>query len=150
MSRDLDLSELSGHISGLVDALRVSTKQAWEYSEPIAIGGPPGQYTCQSPFTGDCEWKVDIASAGGAVSQIVVSSSFKNNLGVLDYTGASSVSYTGRSGFDGLVMNISASTTSSINSEWYNVRNSENLIYVIIAAASGAAFANIIFRQKRK
>jgi hypothetical protein len=137
---------ICAHISSLVDAITTGTDACYEVSEPLCVGGPQGQYTCRSPFNGDCEWKVDIASAGGTNAQIVVSSTAKQT-GV-DYTGATQ-SFSNLSAYDGLVINVSLNSTVPVDSEWYPVRNSEGILNVLVIAATNAAFVNIVFRQKR-
>ncbi len=143
------LHKAEDHISSLIDAISTGSPEPWEISEPYTIGGPAGVYTCVSPFLYGSQWKVDVASAGATVSTILVSPTFKVATSAPDYTGASGVTYSGLSGLDGLTMQIQANSTVNIDSEWYSVRNSENVLFVVIQNASNAAFVNIVFRQKR-
>jgi hypothetical protein len=144
-----EYSSAQDHISSLIDSVAIGSPEPWEVSEPYTIGGLAGVYTCVSPFLYGSEWKVDIASAGASVSTILISPSTKSASSSPDYTGASGVSYSGLSGLDGLSMQIQANSTVDINSEWYNVRNSDNVLFVIISNAANAAFVNIVFRHKR-
>ncbi len=140
------LKQVSKHISDLCDALKIGSDNPWEVSEPFAVGGPNGQYTLRAPFTGDCEFKVDFAGAGASQTQMVVSST-KHTSGV-DFTGAGQ-SFQELSAFDGLVMSLPPNTPIPIDSEWYYVRNSSNTLFILVISAANAAFANILFRQKR-
>lgn len=137
------------HISSLIDALQVGTNDEWETSEPILIGGPPGKYRCDSPFLGDCEWRCDLASAGASTAQIFVGFTDKETSGLPDYTGASGVSYTGRSGLEGLSILVPANNTLPILSSWYYLPGAQNKLSIIISAGANAAFINLVFRQKR-
>lgn len=137
------------HISSLIDAISTGSPDPWEVSEPYTIGGTAGVYTCISPFLYGSQWKVDIASAGASVSTILISPTVKSTSSAPDYTGASGVTYSGLSGLDGLTMQIQANSTVNIDSEWYSVRNSENVLFVVVQNSANAAFVNIVFRQKR-
>jgi len=142
-----------GNIASLVEALRSGTDivvTPFDTSDPMCCGGPSAVYALKSPFIGDCQWKVDVITSGGAAgtsSQIVVSSR-KHTSGV-DLTNGSQ-GFSEFYSFDGLVLVVAGSSTLVVDSEWYDVTNSENAIYIlVIAAAASSAYANVIFRQKR-
>lgn len=65
-------------------------------------------------------------------------------------TGASGVTYSGYSPLDGLLINLSPNGVVAVDSEWYAVRNTENILFVVISNLANAAYVNIQFRQKRK
>jgi hypothetical protein len=141
-----DLDHANAHIASLLDAISVGTDADWETSEPMLVGGVQGSYTCVPPFVGQCQWKVDLASAGATNAQVIVSSAQFNSS--IDYTGAVALP-SGFSTLPVLAINIPASTTISPYSEWYPMSNSDKL-YILVTAATNAAFVNLVFRQKRK
>src|SRR6266446_1070696 len=140
-----------GKISTLMDALKTGSEEPFEYSEPFCIGGLGSavgiQYKCRAPFQGDCEYMVDFASAGSSTAQILVSSSPRQS-GV-DFTGTIIPGFQD-SQMDALVLQSLANTLTPVESNWYQVRSSENTIYVLVICPVNAAFVNIQFRQKRK
>lgn len=140
---------LHGHISSLIDAFSIASNAEWELSEPMLVGGAPGVYEVNAPFVGDCQWRCDNATAGATATQILISSSTLQNLTVADYTGSSGKQFNGRSTLDALAVFVPASNSIPVDSEWYNVRNDQNLLYVLFTAASNGAFCNLVFRQKR-
>lgn len=142
----MDPEEIRNHISSLINALRTGTQESFEYSEPLAVGGPTGQYICRAPFIGDCEFMVDVASAGASISQIIVSS-IKHTT-IIDYSSASQP-YSELGAFDGLILSIPANTTVPVSSQWYSVRDSSNSVFINVSAITNSAFVNICFRQKR-
>lgn len=145
----MNLEHANAHIASLLDAIQTGSKSMWETSEPIIIGGVAGKYNIVAPYLYDCQWKVDIATAGASSSQILISSSAKETTSMPDFTGASGVSYNGLSGLDGFLINVPSNSTIPIYSEWYSIRNSDNKLYVIIVNSANAAFVNFVFRQKR-
>lgn len=148
---DHQAAYFQGHIASLNDALRVGSDEAWDTSEPFCVGGLGSAggniYTCRSPYVGDCEFCVDIGTCGATAAQVLVSSTRKNS--GIDFTGLNVPGYND-SQMDGLVINLPASTTIPIDSQWYQVRNSENTVYVLVICATNSAVVNIQFRQKRK
>lgn len=144
------IDHANGHIASLLDAIKSGSGADYEYSGPYLVGGTNGVYTVVSPFLYSSEWKVDIASAGASASQILISSSTKNASSVPDMTGASGVTYSGYSPLDGLLINLSPNGVVAVDSEWYDVRNTENILFVVISNLANAAYVNIQFRQKRK
>lgn len=144
------LDHANGHIASLVNQSRVGTDSPYEYSGPVIIGGVAGKYTVVSPFLYSSEWKVDTATAGASASEILVSSTAKETTSIPDLTGASGVNYSGLSGLDGFLINVPANSTVPVDSEWYDTRNSENTLFIIISNGANAAYVNIIFRCKRK
>lgn len=140
-----EVNKSNEHIASLVDALKISTDSCYEWSSPVCVGGPTGVYTVRAPFIGDCQYKVDIASCGATAAQVIVSSVVIKN--AIDYVAAFGLDQI--NGLEGLAMNLPATNTVPIDSEWYNIRNSENTVYVNIFATSNAAFVNLVFRQKR-
>lgn len=140
-----------GRIATLMDALKTGSEEPFEESEPFCVGGLGSsagiQYKCRAPFQGDCEFSVDFAEAGASTAQLVVSSSPKTS--GADFTGLIIPGYQD-SQMDALIVQALALTTTPVNSRWYQVRNSENTIYVLVICPQNAAFANIQFRQKRK
>jgi hypothetical protein len=138
-----------GRISTLMDALKTATDaDDFERSEPFCVGGPNGSYKVRSPFQGDSQVKIDFAESGASNAQIVVSMTTKQ-FGA-DFTGAVIPQGFNESMYDGLVLSLPANNTIPIDSEWYNIRNSENTIYVLVISAGNASFVNLVFRQKRK
>lgn len=140
--------ELAAHISGLVDALFTGTNQPFEYSVPILIGGPQGVYTCVSPFASSSQWKVDQSSSGNSVSTILVSDTRKEINSLPDYTGTQNIVFTENPSMNGLSLILASNVTEPVDSEWYNVTDSKNTIYITIKTTT-AAFVNLCFRQKR-
>lgn len=144
------MAEYGGHIATLLDAWSAGSPEAYEYSEPFFIGGlasaTGNQYKCRAPFQGPCQFCVDQATPGATITQIVVSSTPKQS-GV-DLTGANVAAYND-SMMDGLVLNVPANQTIPITSKWYDIRNSENTVYVLVIAGTNAAGVNLQFRQKR-
>lgn len=147
--RDVHIHKLNAHISSLIDTVTLGTNEPWEYSEPMVIGGATGQYTCQSPFLGSSQWKVDIASSGQSAANILVSSTQKIAASALDYTGTSGIQLTGTSPVSGLAIAIPANSSIPVNSDWYPVQDANNIIYILISLSANAAFVNLMFRQKR-
>jgi hypothetical protein len=142
---------LGNHIASLLDALKIGSDEAFEYSEPYFVGGLGStagiQYHCRAPFQGDCEFWIDFASCGASAAQVVISMSPKTS-GV-DYTGLLVPAYNDGM-MDGLVLNLPVSNTVPVDSGWYQVRNSENTVYVLIICNANSAGVNMQFRQKRK
>jgi hypothetical protein len=144
-------ADLERHVASLVDALRIASTAEWDTSEPYFCGGlgsaGGNTYSCRSPFQGDCEFSVDIATGGGTAAQILVASARRTS-GV-DFTGALVPGY--NDGMqDALVINVPVNTTIPVDSQWYQIRNSENTVYVLVICATNAAGVNLQFRQKRK
>jgi hypothetical protein len=154
MPEDIDerLSRIDENISTLLDNWSYPPTDEWELSEPFFVGGLASNtgasvYSCRAPFQGPCMWSVDLASAGATATHLVVGGSPKR-YGV-DFTGALVQSYQD-SQFDALVIYVPANTTIPVGSRWYDLRNSENTLYVTVVANTNLAGANIQFRQKRK
>ena len=142
-------SYFNGRVSTLMDAIKLGTDASdYEHSEPFCVGGPNGPYKVRSPFQGDTQVKVDFAEAGASNCQVVVSMSPKQN--GADFTGSIITQGFNESMYDGLVLSLPANNTIPVDSEWYNVRNSENTVYILVISAGNAAFVNLVFRQKRK
>jgi len=134
------------HISSLADAFAVGSSNEWESSEPLTMGGPAGIYSLRAPFTGDCQFKVDVCANGNADSIITISTTRKQSNPLL----TSADPGTGDNGaIDGIVLLIPAKAPAPVASEWYNVRNSENTVYANISNTTAAAYVTIQFRQKR-
>jgi hypothetical protein len=142
--------EMAGHISTLMDAWARGSDTHWDTSEPFFVGGLGSVtghvYSVRAPFMGPCQWCVDIATAGGTQAQILVSPSIKNY--GADMTGLLVPGYQD-SQMDGLVIICPQNQTVPIDSNWYDLRNSENTLYVTVVCATNSAGANIQFRQKR-
>lgn len=123
----------------------------WELSEPFFVGGAASNagilYSCRAPFQGPCQFMVDFATAGSTATHLIVSTNPKRT-GV-DFTG-NTVSAYQDSQMDGLILFAPPSQTVPISTSWYDVKNSENTVYVLVVANNNAAGVNIQFRQKRK
>lgn len=132
-------------VSGLVNSLQPGTKEEWEYSEPLGMGGPAGIFLLRSPFQGDCEYSLQQVSAGNATMQIIISSHSISS--PVDYT-SSAQGTSENSGINGITSIIPANTTIPSVMIFVPIKNSENIIYARVSGTA-AAYATIIFRQKR-
>lgn len=132
-------------LSGLVNSLQPGTKEDWEYSEPLGIGGAAGSFALRAPFTGDCEYSVQQVSGGNATMQIMLSSHPIPS--AIDYTSAAQGT-SENAGINGITSIIPANTTIPSVMVFVPLRNSENILYGRVSGTA-AAYATIIFRQKR-
>ena len=149
MCKDCTTVNISGEsLNNLAKALNIHPSKDGDYepSEPFTIGGPAGIYPFRAPFIGDCQYKLDLASCGNSAAQILVSSTrhpfIPSYLATDQGTGENSA-------IDGVLINLPANSTPPVGSDWYNIRNSENTIYVTIAGTVAAAYVTMRFRQKR-
>jgi hypothetical protein len=145
------MADYTAHITTLLDNWYGNQGQDYELSEPFFVGGlatPAGiLYSCRAPFQGPCQFMVDFATAGSTAVHLIVSSNAKR-AGV-DFTGLLVPSYQD-SQMDALILFAPPNQTVPISTSWYDVRNSENTIYVLVVANNNAGGVNIQFRQKRK
>ena len=145
------LGRMETYISSLNENWAMGSPEDWELSEPFFVGGAASVggnlYSCRAPFQGPCQFMVDFATAGGTATHLIVSS-FAKRSGV-DFTGNLVTSYQD-SQMDALVLFAPSNQTVPISTSWYDLRNSENTLYVLVVANNNAAGCNIQFRQKRK
>jgi hypothetical protein len=145
------LNRIDGHIATLLDNWSYGSSEDYEYSEPFFVGGAASTvgnlYSCRAPFQGPCQYMVDFGTAGATAVHVIVSSNAKR-VGV-DFTGALVSSYQD-SQMDALILFLPPSQTVPISTSWYDVRNSENTIYVLVVANNNAGGVNMQFRQKRR
>jgi hypothetical protein len=148
---DDDLKRMVACVSTLMDAWGYATTESYELSEPFFVGGAASTtgnlYSCRAPYQGPCQFMVDFGSAGQTATHVMVSSNRK--LSGVDFTG-NLVSAYQDSQMDSLVLFLPANQTVPISTSWYDIRNSENTIYVLVVANNNAAGVNVQFRQKRK
>ena len=147
--QEKQIAQLSAHllkVSGLVDALKMGTQEAWEYSEPLTVGGPSGNYSIKSPFQGECEYSVACVNSGPQIGQCTISSSPK--LLDVDYTGGTVLDI--GTNFSGFLFRLAINTFIPASTQFVPIGNSENTLFCHIGTSvGGAVFATIIFRQKR-
>lgn len=132
-------------LSGLVNSLQPGTKEDWEYSEPLGVGGAAGTFTLRAPFVGDCEYSVQQVSGGNATMQIMLSSHPIPM--TVDYSSAAQGTAE-NSGLNGITSIIPANSTIPSVMVFVPLRNSENILYGRVSGTA-AAYATVIFRQKR-
>lgn len=145
----MSCEECDDGYKSLVDALRTYHKpeEDWETSEPMAIGGPAGSYRVRSPYNGPCQYKIDYVSNGAGNGSAVLSSRMYQSSPVA--YAAADVGTGEYGALDGLPLFLQANTMVPVDSNWYDVRNSENTLYLIISSITGAAYISLQFRQRR-
>jgi hypothetical protein len=142
------MSRLGGHISGLVDGLSAASNNDWEVVEILTFGGPQGIYMIHAPFVGDCQYSVVNISSSAACVVCVSNKSVPST--TVSFTTAPQP-YQENLGFPGFIFNMSSvQTPVPVISEWANITDSSNNLYMRVdIAASNAAYVTFAFRQKR-
>lgn len=139
------IDHLAMHIGSIADAMEYGSKENWEYSEPMILGGPTGQYTLRAPFQGDCEYMIDFVNATAADTAIVAST----QKSAVPAFATTDQPVGGNSPLDGLLIATATGGVNAVTSQWYQVRNSSNTIFAYIVTP-GAMYLNMLFRQKRR
>ena len=142
-----DCEDLGPKISSLVDALKPGHgDDGYEGSEPMSLGGPAGNYKLRSPFVGSSQFKIDSFATGNAVGTAVIGRNFIQSVPGM----ASTDTATGElSPIQGIVVVGTANQTQPYSSEWYDITDSNNVIFAVISTTA-AMYITVKFRQKRK
>jgi hypothetical protein len=138
---------LGGHISGLIDGLSAASNEPFETIEILTFGGPQGIYMLHAPFVGDCQYSVQNISS--SASCVVAVSNRPVPTTAISFTVPQA--YQENLGFPGFIFNMSSvQTPVPVISEWANISDSSNNLYMRVdIAASNAAYVTFAFRQKR-
>jgi len=146
--RDRQLALQADYIDTLTNIVRPMFKgDDWLPSEPMAAGGPQGVVALRSPFTGSCQFKIDSASSGAGGAQVLLST-MRQQTNVLPGYLSTDKPTSELGPIVGFLLNLPASNAIPVDSEWYDLTNSENTLYLHIITTS-AAYLNIKFRQRR-
>lgn len=140
------LVELAAHISGLCHQLKIASDQPYEYSEAFTVGGPSGSYRLHSPYIGNVQYRVDSVSAKDATSSTILVSP-DLNVTVPGFT-ATDTPTTEFSGIRGCLYLCPNNNTIPVDSSWYDLTDSNNVLFVQIVSTL-SAYVTIQFRHKR-
>lgn len=142
-------NEFHQRISDLADQLHFGSDSAWEYSEPLGVGGPgqPKTYTLQSPFQhlAGQEYKVETAIAGQGNGIFLVSS---DSTSILPGLTSADVGTTPNTNLTGLLFACPANTSMPVCSGWYTMPDGNGRLNVTVSSAQ-AIYVTIQFRRKR-
>lgn len=141
------MSALETAIGNLASALTPPSKpDDYEGSEPMAVGGPVGMYPVRSPFIGPSQFKVDSISNGAGGACIVQVSTQRKQASPAFVAGDQGVG--DYSPIIGLLYYLQAGVPVPVDSEWYDVQDSEGYVYVLVSLTTAAAYVNLKFRQR--
>jgi hypothetical protein len=136
-------------VSDLYDQIQYGSDSAWEYSEPLGVGGPgaPKTYMLQSPFQVEFgqQYKVETATAGAGNGLFLVSS---RPTSILPGLVSTDTATTPQTNLVGLLFQCPANSSVPICSSWYTLPQSNGQLYVTVSS-SQAVYVTIQFRRKR-
>lgn len=125
---------------------------AYDYWEPLVMGGLTGTYQMLCPFDTACEYRVlYLASTDAASCYIGKLPGYAAPGNATQIGGASgSNTPTPDRGIPGVVLTAAANTTSPGPDEWLPYAPQDQLTIQLIVASSHAAWVGILFRRRRQ
>lgn len=143
------LTEVHYAISDLYKQIQYGSSSAWEYSEPLIVGGPgaPKTYALRSPFQNQVgqEWKVLIANAGAGTALFLISTGRTSIIPGMLSTDTGTIA---NSNFNGILFTCEANNSIPPSMEWCVLPDSNGTLHCTVNS-SQAAYATIQFRRKR-
>lgn len=122
----------------------------YTYSQPITVGGPPGQYIADCPFSGDSyEWAVLVGNAGGGIGQAFITDDSARQIDVPYDASVSygSIAAAPRTPLNGIPLRFNSNQCIVPNTVWFRLPNGAKSVYVYINAAAGTSiFITVVFR----
>lgn len=141
------VEDMGLRISGLINQLQIASEEGYEYSEPMSIGGPTGNYRLRSPYNAtNVQFKVDLATAKDTSASTIVLST-DPQIYTPGFT-SSDIPTSELTPLKGIVVLVTNNTTVPVNSSWYDVTDSNGIIYAAVTSTA-AAYATVQFRHKR-
>jgi hypothetical protein len=136
-------------VSDLYSQIQYGSSSAWEYSEPMVVGGPgqPKLYTLASPFQNIVgqEYRVETAIAGQGNGLFLVSA---NRASIIPGLLSTDTGTTHNTPITGILFACPSNSSVPICSSWYVLVDSSNRLFVTVSS-SQAVYVTIQFRIKR-
>lgn len=142
------LVEIAGHISSLATQRSMSSDEHYEYSEPMAVGGPTGLYRLRSPFNStNVQWHLDYFSSPTGNANAIVGND--PNI-ILPGFASTDTPTTELSPIRGLIVSVTTTNSVPVDSAWYDLTNSNSILYAFLSVTGGnSGYLTFQFRRKR-